>query len=119
MHLIRIALAATDVPAMKLFYEQVFEAGFEALETPGGIFYHGQIAGLALTLIPNTVAQVKAEQNRQQLSFLVDKLEPVLDKAELAGGQRHGDILSGPQGRQAAVLDPDGNTIEFLQQQAS
>jgi predicted enzyme related to lactoylglutathione lyase len=116
MHLVRITLAATDLQAMKTFYEQVFQAGFEVQQTPAGAFYHGQIAGLALTLVPNSIAQVRAEQNRLQLSFLVADLEATLSKAELAGGERHGEMIAGPQGKQAAMLDPDGNTIEFLQQ---
>ncbi|MBF2053239.1 MAG: VOC family protein [Candidatus Sericytochromatia bacterium] len=116
MHLVRITLAATDLQAMKTFYDRVFQAGFEVQQTPAGAFYHGQIAGLALTLVPNTIAQVRAEQNRQQLSFLVPDLDAALSKAELAGGERHGEVLEGPQGKQAAILDPDGNTIEFLQQ---
>ena len=114
--LIRIAIAATKIEEMRRFYNLVFEANFEVQATEMGNFYQGQLAGLALTLVPNTVAKVVAEQNRQQLSLLVDNVEAVLAKAEQSGGKRLGDVLSGPAGYQAAIIDPDGNTIELLQQ---
>ena len=114
-NLVRIAIAASNVKAMVHFYEHVFDANFQSIKTEHATFYAGQIAGIALTLIPNTVAQVKAEQNRQQLSFVVADLEQVLALSEKAGGKNLIDLIDTPEGKQAAVTDPDGNTIEFLQ----
>ena len=116
--LVRIAIAAINVDKMVSFYNQVFDAQFQAIETGGGTFYAGQLAGLALTLIPNEVAQVDAKQNRQQLTFVVANLEEVLSKAVQAGGKKLVETLESPEGKQAAITDPDGNTIEFLEQPA-
>lgn len=113
--LVRIAIAATKVNEMVHFYEQVFKAQFQSIKTEHATFYAGQMGGIALTLIPNSVAQVKAEQNRQQLSFVVDDIHKVLALAEKAGGKNLVDLIETPEGKQAAVTDPDGNTIEFLQ----
>lgn len=115
MQLLRIAIATEKMSAMQNFYDQVFAAQFQGMNTEAGTFYQGQIGGLALTLVPNSLARVEAKQNRQQLSFLVENIEETLKKATDAGGQQQGEVLSAPEGRLAAVTDPDGNTIEFLQ----
>lgn len=115
MQLLRIAIAAENLTAMQNFYNQVFNAQLQGVETEVGTFYQGQIAGLALTLVPNSLAKVEAKQNRQQLSFRVQDLDATLNQARQAGGAQHGEVLTAPEGRLGAVKDPDGNTIEFLQ----
>jgi len=115
MQLLRIAIATQNLTAMQSFYNQVFNAQLQGVDTDAGTFYQGQIAGMALTLVPNSLAQVEAKQNRQQLSFMVQDLDVTLAHATSAGGLQQGDILTAPEGRLGAVTDPDGNTIEFLQ----
>lgn len=115
MLLIRIAISVTRMKAMKRFYNQVFNANLQAMETAAGTFYHGDFCGFALTLVPNSIAQIEASHNRQQFTILVDDIEELLAKAEAAGGQRHGEVMAGPEGKQAGILDPDGNTIEIME----
>lgn len=115
MHLIRIALAVTAPEKMQQFYNQVFQANLKAVETPSGTFYQGQLGNLALTLVPNSVAQIKAEQNRHQLSFWVDNLDASLRKVEAAGGKVMNEMIEGAEGKLVAISDPDGNTLELMQ----
>lgn len=119
MHLIRIALAVTHLSEMVLFYNTLFQAELKPVKSGNYVFYSGQLGGIALTLIPNDIAQVKASQNRQQLSFLVPSIAEILAMAASSGGQLLGEIIESPEGKQAAVLDPDGNTIEFMERSAT
>lgn len=111
-----ITMAVDNVDEMVVFYDSVFEAGLE-LHMPfaGTRFFRGEIAGIELILVPNDIAQVKAEQSRIQLQFRVDDAEQIIDLAIASGGtpldeaeERDGEI-------NGAVFDPDGNSLVFVQ----
>ncbi len=115
MHLVRIALAVTRMQAMRHFYNQVFKTEFEAVETPEGTFYQGHLGDLLLTLVPNTVAKIEARQNRHQLTFWVEDIQATLRLAVQSGGVKMQQSMESEAGTLLAILDPDGNTIEFIQ----
>lgn len=48
-------------------------------------------------------------------SLLVDDIGAILELAQHAGFQLHGDVQILPYGRQARILDPWGNHISILQ----
>ena len=115
MQLLRVAIAVSKEQEMLRFYNQVFKAELQPLPTEAGTFYHGQIGQLALTFVPNSLAQVEATQNRHQLSFLVADIKAVIADAADAGGQQVGELNIGSEGTIGAVSDPDGNTIELFE----
>ena len=115
MHLVRIALATTRMAATRHFYNQLFDAKLEAVNTPEGTFYQGEIGQLLFTLVPNDVAKVEARQNRHQMTFWVEDIEKTLHAAIQAGGVKMQQSLETSSGKLLAILDPDGNTLEFIE----
>ncbi|MEZ4622927.1 MAG: hypothetical protein R2867_46550 [Caldilineaceae bacterium] len=69
MKLKGFTIAVTDVAAMVRFYNAVFGTNLQAVEAFGMRLYRGELAGYALTFCPNSLLAIKAEKNRQQLSF--------------------------------------------------
>lgn len=61
----RITLAATKTDEMMTFYNAVLNTNLHPIESAAG-FYKGTLADYDLTMCPNSVADVNAEQNRQQ-----------------------------------------------------
>lgn len=112
----RITLAVEHIPEMVTFYNAVFNARLIPIGASADApFHRGKLAGTELLFCPNSIARVDARQNRHQLRFVVDDLERVLAQAAAAGGLTRYDIHANAQMQSAAVEDPDGNTIEFIQ----
>lgn len=109
-----ITLATTHTAAMVTFYNNVFAANLVPVPAYGSTLHRGSVAGIDLLLCPNEIAGVEAEQNRHQLRFRVPNLAQVLVRVQAAGGTIDAD-QSGDQTGRAAVRDPDGNTLEFVQ----
>jgi catechol 2,3-dioxygenase-like lactoylglutathione lyase family enzyme len=108
-----LTLAANDMPGMVAFYNAVLAAELQPVEAYGTTLYRGRLGGLGLLLCPNEIAGVQAEQNRHQLRFRVARFEQALARAKAAGGTLRGEVLGEPGKRLAAVVDPDGNTLEL------
>lgn len=111
-----ITLATSKTEKMVEFYNSALETNLTPFEPfPGATFYSGTLAGIPLTVCPNTVAGVEAKQNRQQFRFKVDNVHDTLNKAlenggtELTAIEEQGDLLI------CSVYDPDGNSIVFTQ----
>lgn len=113
MKIERVSFAVTDMDAMLRFYNSVFDARLEPAQSPG--CYHGALAGIPVTFIPNSIVEVKAEQNRQQFSFAVNDLDRLLDQVRASGGVVQDDATETKTRRSIGVRDPDGNTIELIQ----
>ncbi len=114
MKLKKIVIASVETEKMVRFYNGVFASGLEPFEAFGTVLYRGQLAGIELLLCPNEFLGIKAEKNRQQLSFVVDDLEAVLENVQRYGGEKVGEIQQNAEGGVCGVKDPDGNTIEFV-----
>ena len=116
MHIDRITTAITHMDKMVSFYNAVFQAGLEpfgpAMDMP---FHRGKLDGKMLIFCPNSIAGVDAQQSRQQFHFVVDDLDAVLQQALNSGGQLHSPVEQNRNSKSAAVVDPDGNTMEFIQ----
>ena len=107
--------APVDVPAMMHFYNSVFAADLQPFDALGTTLYRGQIAGLRLIFSPNDLLEIRAEKNRQQLSFAIDDLDEMVRLALNHGGTQTQAISGGPNGRACGIADPDGNTIELTE----
>ena len=112
----RITIAAEDVAAMVVFYNAAFVTGLEPFEMAGFTLYRGALAGVELVLVPNALAGVTAEQNRQQFDLIVPDIEACIDAVTAHGGlllSQSGIIGEGGR-RTVSVMDPDGNTIVLV-----
>lgn len=52
---------------------------------------------------------------RNRIHLLVDDLDREVARLRAAGVPLHGDVVSGPGGRQILVADPDGNLVELFE----
>ncbi len=110
-----MTLAVTRSEEMAAFYNQVFVAGLERIESGSLTLFRGTLAGIPLLLCPAEIAGIDAKQNRLQLRFEVEDLQSVLRAAVENGGELLGEPDDGDGEVRAAVRDPDGNSIEFVQ----
>ena len=116
MRLIGLTISATHIERMVEFYNAVFGAGLQPTVHIGDEqFYGGKLNDLELTLCPNSIAGVVAEQNRQQFRFDVDDLEAVMRRGLANHGREINPIDEYKGAKVASLADPDGNTIEFVQ----
>ena len=113
----RVTLAATNVPAMTRFYNDVFAAGLRPSPVGGVTMQLGTLAGLELLLCPNDIAKVDAALNRHMLRIVVEDVASVLERVRGSGGTVDGPLSVVEGRRLAAVRDPDGNTIELVERQ--
>lgn len=113
----RVTLAATNVPAMTHFYNEVFAAGLRPSPVGGVTMQLGRLAGLELLLCPNDIAKVDAALNRHMFRIVVDDVTSVVDRVRRSGGTVDGPPALSEGRRLAAVRDPDGNTIELVERQ--
>lgn len=110
-----ITLAATHVEEMVTFYNAVLEANLKEIEPMPG-FYSGKLAGHGLIVCPNEVAEVVAEQNRQQFCFTVADIEKTFEAGKSNGGKAMTpDFEKSDSEIRGWLIDPDGNTLEFVQ----
>jgi catechol-2,3-dioxygenase len=109
----QMTLATTRTVEMAKFYDTLFGTSFQTTEAYGTTLYHGKLAGIPLTLCPNEIAGVEAEQSRHQLAFRVPDLSGLLQIVEIAGGGI--DTVPAEAVVSAILRDPDGNTIEVIQ----
>lgn len=116
MKLTGLTIAAINMEKMLRFYNAVFDAQLkETVHIGAAQFYGGQIAGLELTLCPNSIANVVAEQNRQQFRFAVADIEAVMRNGLANHGSEINPVDEYKGAKVASLADPDGNTIEFVQ----
>lgn len=108
----KITIAVTNIDKMVSFYNNIFNCNLKKVEAYGTSLYQGKLAGINLLLCPNEIANVKAQQNRQQFDIEVNDIETCLKKVADSFGQimepYNNEIKS------ASIIDPDGNTIVII-----
>ena len=116
MRLVGITIAAVRIEQMVAFYNAVFGARLQPTVHIGDAqFYGGAINGIELTLCPNAIAGVVAEQNRQQFRFAVEDLDALMQRGLANHGREINPIDEYKGAKVASLADPDGNTIEFVE----
>ena len=101
--------------AMTAFYSEAFGAKFRAVNTGGLASQFGEAAGLTLKFVPIREAADFTGFPIHQPGFNVPDVEAVIAIARKHGGRQEGEVIREGNSVQAAVRDPDGNTIELYQ----
>lgn len=114
-NLVHLTLATTNMPTMKKFSDALFNANLQTQAMFGTTLYQGKLGGISLLLCPNKIAPAKAEQNRHQLRFTVKDIAAPMRLALGNDATRLNEIAQQDGVKLAAVCDPDGNSIEFVQ----
>jgi predicted enzyme related to lactoylglutathione lyase len=115
----QITLAAIDTPAMVRFYDAVFAADLQPVAAYGTTLYRGTLSGVAFVICPNDLADVDARQSRHQYTYTVPNLADTVALALAEGGTIHQAARPDASPPTTILLDPDGNSIVFVEAQAA
>ncbi len=108
-----IALRVANMDAMLAFYSEAFQVQFQEVDTYGIQSQFGDVDGVTLKFVPiRDDADFKGYPVHQP-GFVVPDVEAVVALAVKHGGRQEGQTLQADGRVQAAVRDPDGNTIEL------
>ncbi len=116
MRMTGLTIATVNMKEMVKFYNAVFAAQLkETVHIGPEQFYGGKIGDIELTLCPNAIAGVIAEQNRQQFRFEVSDIKVVIECGLANHGSEINPVDEYKGAKVASLADPDGNTIEFVE----
>ncbi len=93
----------------------MFGIPFKTIKIPKCSIYLGCIDDLQITLCPASMADIKAKDNRHQLTFLMDDIKNTIEKTKRYGGSIMQEIEETENVLQAAIRDVDGNSIVLKQ----
>lgn len=108
-----IALRVHNMEAMLNFYSEAFQVQFREVDTYGIRSQFGEMNGITLKFVPIREDTDFKGFPVHQPGFVVADVEVVVALAIKHGGRQEGQIIRGNGQLQAAVRDPDGNTIEL------
>ena len=108
-----IAIRVSNVEAMVAFYSEAFQVQFREVDTYGIRSQFGDVDGITLKLVPIRDDSDFKGYPVHQPGFVVPDVEAVIDLALKHGGRQEGRLIRVEGKIQAAVRDPDGNTIEL------
>lgn len=112
-----IAIRVCNVEAMLSFYSEAFQIQFQEMNTYGIRSQFGQLGGVTLKLVPIRDDADFTGFPFHQPGFTVPDVEAVVALALQYGGRLEGGIIRRDGKTQAAVRDPDGNTIELYSEE--
>jgi catechol 2,3-dioxygenase-like lactoylglutathione lyase family enzyme len=108
-----IAFRVHNMQAMLNFYSEAFQVQFREVDTYGIRSQFGEMDGITLKFVPiRDDADFKGFPVHQP-GFVVADVEAVIALALKHGGRQEGQTIRSGGKVQAAVRDPDGNTIEL------
>jgi len=108
-----IAFRVHNLEAMMKFYSEAFGVQFHEVDTYGIRSQFGEVDGITLKFVPiRDEADFKGFPVHQP-GFIVADVEAVIALALKHGGRQDGQTIQVDGKTQAAVRDPDGNTIEL------
>ena len=108
-----LAIRVPNVEAMLQFYSEAFGVQFREVQTYGLSSHFGEVEGITLKFVPIRDEADFKDFPIHQPGFTVPDVENVIALAVQYGGQLEGKLLQIDGKLQAAVRDPDGNTIEL------
>ena len=108
-----LAIRVANVEAMTAFYSEAFQIQFREVNTYGIRSQFGEVGDITLKFVPiRDEADFKGFPVHQP-GFVVPDVEAVIALAIKHGGRQEGKTIRVDGKLQAAVRDPDGNTIEL------
>lgn len=108
-----IALRVYNMDAMLAFYTEAFGVQFKEVDTHGIRSQFGDLDGITLKFVPIRESDDFKTFPIHQPGIIVTDVEAVIALAIKHGGRQEGQTLRAEGRTQAAVRDPDGNTIEL------
>jgi predicted enzyme related to lactoylglutathione lyase len=111
-----VAIRVHNLGPMVRFYSVAFGIQFREVDTFGIPSRFGEIGGITLKLVPIRDSVDFEGYPVHQLGFDVEDLEGTIRVAEEHGGRLEGEIHRDGGRINAAVRDPDGNTVELYAQ---
>lgn len=108
-----IAIRVHNMDAMLTFYAEAFQVQFREVDTYGIRSQFGEMDGLTLKLVPIRESDDFKGFPVHQPGFTVPDVEAVIALAHKHGGRQEGKLIQVDGKLQAAIRDPDGNTIEL------
>jgi len=108
-----IAIRVYNLDAMVHFYSQAFGVQFREVDTYGIHSQFGEVGGITLKFVPIRDSDDFRGFPVHQPGFVVPDVDAVVALALEHGGRQEGQIIRRDGQVQAAVRDPDGNTIEL------
>lgn len=108
-----VAMRVANMDAMLEFYSQAFGVKFREVATYGIPSQFGEMDGITLKFVPIRDEADFKNYPVHQLGFVVSDVEAVIALALQHGGREEGDLIRRAGRVEAAVRDPDGNTIEL------
>jgi predicted enzyme related to lactoylglutathione lyase len=115
--LLTLAIRVANMQSMVAFYAEAFQVQFQEVETYGIRSRFGEFDGMTLKFVPiRDEADFKGYPIHQP-GFAVPDVMSVIEIAQKYGGRQEGQIIRAGGKLQAAIRDPDGNTIELYQEE--
>ncbi len=111
----QVSMATENTELMVVFYQNVFGARFTKLPSDGHYIYTGTLFGLKFVLVPNDVANVRAERSRHELHIIVPNIEDVIRKALMTGATLVKGVKTDDNEKTATLIDPDGNSMVVVE----
>lgn len=112
-----LAIRVANMKDMLAFYSEAFQVQFQEVDTYGIRSQFGELNGITLKFVPiRDEADFKGYPIHQP-GFVVPDVQAVIDIAQKHGGRQEGQIIRAAGQIQAAIRDPDGNTIELYQEE--
>jgi predicted enzyme related to lactoylglutathione lyase len=111
-----IALRVHNMDAMVIFYKEAFGIQFRTVETFGLESKFGECNGITLKFVPIRDEMDFENYPVHQPGFQVPDIRKVIEIAIKHGGRAEGEVIEKDGKFQAAIRDPDGNTIELYQE---
>ena len=108
-----IAFRVHNMDAMLAFYSEAFHIQFQEVDTYGIQSQFGDMDGITLKFVPIRESDDFKNFPIHQPGFVVQDVEAVVALAIRHGGRQEGQTVRAEGKTQAAVRDPDGNTIEL------
>ena len=112
-----IAVRVCNIEAMLNFYSEAFGIKFREVNTYGIRSQFGEMDGITLKFVPIRDNSDFKGFPIHQPGFVVQDVEAVVALAVKHGGRQEGQTLRGNGQIQAAVRDPDGDTIELYSEE--
>ena len=112
-----LAIRVADMNSMVAFYSEAFHIQFREVDTYGIRSQFGEMNGITLKFVPiRDEADFKGYPIHQP-GFVVPDVKSVIEIVQKYGGRQEGQLIRVDGKIQAAIRDPDGNTIELYSEE--